>query len=229
MQGWRPSGGRLLLVAYRFDCSETAGRRRGVERAVVAVHEGNLVVFPVDSAYGLGCDAFSPEAVAKLRTLKGHGRHQPPPVLIGHARTLDGVATSISPAARDLVAAFWPGPLTLLCIAQPTLDWDLGDTGGTVAVRMPLHPLALQLLADTGPMAVTGASAPGSTLGPPQTCGEVRDAFADEVEVYLDAGQLSRPEASTIVDVTEATPKVLRAGALDVETMRAVVPDLIAG
>lgn len=226
----RPCG-RLPVVAYRFDCSEAAGRRRGIERAVVSVREGNLVVFPVDSSYGLGADAFSIEAVARLRNLKGHGRHQPPPVLIGNARTLDGVATSLTQAARDLVDAFWPGPLTVLCLAQPSLRWDLGDTAGTVAVRMPLHPVALRLLADTGPMAVTGASAMGAR-SQPQTCGEVRDAFGDAVEVYLDAGHLTRPEVSTIVDVTGldgAAPRLLRAGALGVDRLRAVVPELIAG
>lgn len=214
-------------MAYRFDCSEASGRRRGIERAATSVRDGALVVFPVDSAYGLGCDAFSPSAVDALRALKGHGRHQPPPVLIGHARTVDGVATGLSDAARDLITAFWPGPLTLLCRAQGTLDWDLGDTGGTVAVRMPLHPVALQLLTETGPMAVTGAGAPGSTAQP-QTCAEVREAFGDDVEVYLDAGHLTRPEVSSIVDVTGAQPRLLRAGALRADDLREVVPDLVA-
>jgi len=213
-------------VAYRFDCSEASGRRRGIERAATSVREGALVVFPVDSAYGLGCDAFSPSAVDAVRALKGHGRHQPPPVLIGHARTVDGVAAGLTAPARDLIAAYWPGPLTLLCRAQPSLDWDLGDTGGTVAVRMPLHPIALQLLAETGPMAVTGAGAPGST-GQPQTCAEVRDAFGEAVEVYLDAGHLTRPEASSIVDVTGEHPRLLRAGALTESDLREVVPDLV--
>ncbi|MFZ0158662.1 MAG: L-threonylcarbamoyladenylate synthase [Kineosporiaceae bacterium] len=215
-------------MAYRFDCTEVSGRRRGIDRAVVSVNSGALVVFPVDSAYGLGCDAFSPEAVRRLRAVKGHTRRQPPPVLIGHARTLDGIADRVSAQARELVAAFWPGPLTLLCHAQPSLSWDLGDTGGTVAVRMPLHPLALELLGLTGPMAVTGAGAPGATGADaqPQSCHEVRQTFEEEVEVYLDAGHLTRPYASTIVDVTGESPRLLRAGALDLAALRAVVPDV---
>ncbi len=191
----------------------------------MSVREGSLVVLPVDSAYGLGCDAFSPDAVTEVRRLKRHGRRQAPPVLIGHTRTLDGIATRLGDAARDLVGAFWPGPLTLLCHAQPTLDWDLGHTGGTVAVRMPLHPLALELLTHTGPMAVTGAGAPGAA--PPQSCHEVREAFGDDVEVYLDAGTLNRPEASTIVDVTSDVPVLLRPGALGLEELREVVPELL--
>jgi L-threonylcarbamoyladenylate synthase len=213
-------------VASRVDCTELAGRRRGIERACSAIAQGGLVVFPVDSAYGLGCDAFSRNGTERLRALKGHGRHQPPPVLIGHPRTLDGITTALSDAARALTGAFWPGPLTLLCRTQPTLGWDLGDDGGTVAVRMPLHPLALELLARTGPLAVTGAGAAGQP--PPQTCAEVREAFGDDVEVYLDAGHLNRPEPSSIVDVTSVVPRLLRPGAVDVAQLRAVVPELVA-
>ncbi len=222
-------------MAYRFDCTEPGGRRRGIDRAVRTVADGELVAFPVDSAYGLGCDAFSPEATERLRAAKGHGRHQPPPVMIGHARTLDGIATELTPAARDLVSAFWPGPLTLLCVAQPSLTWDLGDTattrrpGGTVAVRMPLHPVALELLGRTGPMAVTGAGLPGA--GPPTSYDVVREAHGDTVEVYLDVGHLTAgvgppSGVSTIVDVTGEVPRVLREGALDLAALRAVVPDV---
>lgn len=218
-------------MALRFDCTEPAGRRRGIDRAATAVGEGELVVFPVDAAYGLGCDAFSRAAVGALRTLKGHSRYQPPPVLVGAARTIDGLTVGLTDAARDLVAAFWPGPLTLLCHAQPTLDWDLGESGGTVAVRMPLHPVALELLRRTGPMAVTGAGAPGSAGAAggsqPQSCAEVRSAFGDDVQVYLDCGFLPSAVVSSVVDVTGEHPTLLRLGALDDAALRDVVPDLV--
>ena len=212
-------------MSYRFDCSEPSARRRGITRAVTSVAEGSLVVLPVDTQYGVGCDAFSAAAVAALRELKGHGRDQPPPVLIAHARTLDGVATDLSEDVRSLIAAFWPGPLTLVCRAQPTLDWDLGDTGGTVAVRMPLHPVALELLEKTGPMAITGAGSPGRPA--PVTCESVRDAFGNAVEVYLDGGQLTREGVSTIVDVVGESPRVVRVGAVSFAQLREVVPDLV--
>lgn len=212
-------------MAYRFDCTEPSGRRRGVDRAVTSVNLGELVVFPVDTVYGVGCDAFSVEGVEALRALKGHGRDQPPPVMIAHPRTLDGICTDLGPGARALAAAFWPGPLTMVCRAQPTLDWDLGDTGGTVAVRMPLHPVALALLDRTGPMAVTGAGVPGTPS--PRDLEPVKAAFGEDVAVYLDAGTLTREGASTIVDVTGDAPRVLRIGGVSFAELRDVVPDLV--
>ncbi len=186
--------------------------------------EGGLVVLPVDTVYGLGCDAFSPAAVADLRTLKGHRRDQPPPVMIAHPRTLDGIATDLSPVARALSTAFWPGPLTLICRAQPTLSWDLGDSGGTVAVRVPLHPVALQLLEKTGPMAITSAGAPD--LVNPTTCESVREVFDESVQCYLDAGELTRTGASTIIDVTGPTARIVRIGGVSFAQVREVAPDI---
>jgi L-threonylcarbamoyladenylate synthase len=214
-------------VSYRFDCVSASGRESGIARAVAAVSADELVVLPTDAVYGLGCDAFSPSAVTLLAAARGAARSQPPPVFIPHARTLDGIASGVGPAARDLVGAFWPGPLTLLCTAQPSLSWDLGDTFGTVSVRMPLHPVALQLLERTGPLAVTAASPSGRPA--PTGCEVARDLFGDAVSVYLDAGPLAGDARSTIVDVRGERPRVLRAGAIDLDVLRAVVPDLDPG
>jgi tRNA threonylcarbamoyl adenosine modification protein (Sua5/YciO/YrdC/YwlC family) len=211
-------------VSYRFDCTVASARDRGITRATQTVQDGGLVVLPVDTVYGLGCDAFSPTAVDALRTLKGHRRDQPPPVLIAHARTLDGIATDLTPAVRELTTAFWPGPLTLICRAQPTLSWDLGDSFGTVAVRVPLHPLALELLEKTGPMAITGAGSPSNPN--PVVCEDVRTALGEAVECYLDAGVLTRTGASTIVDVSGYTPRVVRVGGVSFAQLREVVPDI---
>jgi tRNA threonylcarbamoyl adenosine modification protein (Sua5/YciO/YrdC/YwlC family) len=214
-------------VSYRFDCASGSGRESGIDRAASAVSAGDLVVLPADTVYGLGCDAFSPSAVALLATARGATRTQPPPVFIPHARTLEGIATELGAAARELAAAFWPGSLTLLCQAQPSLNWDLGDTFGTVSVRMPLHPVALQLLRRTGPMAVTAAGPSGRPA--PTGCEMARDLFGDTVAVYLDAGPLSGDVRSTIVDVRGDHPRVLRAGAIGLDALRAVVPDLDPG
>ena len=214
-------------MSYRFDCWSATGRESGVTRAVSALADGELVVLPTDAVYGVACDAFSPAAVSLLAASRGSGRTQPPPVFIPHARTLDGIATGIGPAARELVEAFWPGSLTLLCTAQPSLSWDLGDTFGTVSVRMPLHPLAMQLLERTGPLAVTAARPVGRPA--PTACEAVRDLFGDAVSVYLDAGPLTGDARSTIVDVRGERPKVLRAGAIDLPALLAVVPDLDQG
>ncbi|HET9654698.1 MAG TPA: L-threonylcarbamoyladenylate synthase [Kineosporiaceae bacterium] len=210
-------------MSYRFDCLTPSGREGGISRAVSSIAAGELVVLPTDAVYGLGCDAFSPDAIDRLFRARGSGR-TPPPVLIPHARTLDGIATGLAPSARDLVDAFWPGPLTLLCLAQPTLDWDLGDSYGTVSVRMPLHPVALQLLERTGPLAVTAAGPVG--MAAPLQCDQARDTLGGTVGVYLDAGTLPGAGGSTIVDVRGERPKVLRVGAIGMETLLEVVPDL---
>jgi tRNA threonylcarbamoyl adenosine modification protein (Sua5/YciO/YrdC/YwlC family) len=134
------------------------------------------VVLPTDTVYGLGTDAFSPSAIAELLAAKGRGRDMPVPVLVGSPRTLDGIATGLSQTARDLIEAFWPGGLTIVATAQPSLRWDLGDTGGTVAVRMPLHPVALEVLQHTGPLAVSSANRTG--MPPAITAAEAQELLA---------------------------------------------------
>jgi L-threonylcarbamoyladenylate synthase len=152
-------------VSYRFDCREPAARGNALATAVTALAADGLVVLPTDTGYGLGCDAFSRAGIDGLRAARGGDRAAAPPVLIPRTGTLDGLAADLSGPARELAEAFWPGPLTLVCRAQPTLDWDLGPARGTVAVRVPLHPLALELLDRVGPMAVTGAGPGGGGGG----------------------------------------------------------------
>jgi L-threonylcarbamoyladenylate synthase len=200
-------------------------RSRGITRATELVAEGELVVLPTDTVYGLGCDAFSPAAVAALLAAKGRGRAMPPPVLVPHVRTLVGLATDLTPAVRALAEAFWPGALTIVCRAQPTLKWDLGDTNGTVAVRMPLHPVSLELLEQTGPLAVSSANLTGHPAA--QTATQAQDQLGESVAIYLDAGPASIGVPSTIVDGTRGTLRVLRQGAISFEEIRSVVPDVI--
>jgi tRNA threonylcarbamoyl adenosine modification protein (Sua5/YciO/YrdC/YwlC family) len=149
----------------------------------------------------------------------------PVPVLVGSPRTLDGIATGLSKRARELIEAFWPGGLTVVARAQPSLRWDLGDTDGTVAVRMPLHPVAIELLQATGPMAVSSANISGKP--PATTLDEAIEALGEVVSVYLDGGPSGDPVPSTIVDVTAPVPRLLRAGAVSTEVLREVVPDLL--
>lgn len=208
----------------RFDCADPAQRAQGLTAAGETIARGSLVVLPTDTVYGLAADAFTPAAVAGLLRAKGRGRDMPVPVLIGSQRTLEGIASQLTEAARELAEAFWPGGLTLVCHQQPSLVWDLGDARGTVAVRMPLHPVALDLLQATGPLAVSSANTTGRP--PARTAGEAEDQLAAAVEVYLDAGPTADDVASTIVDVTGDRPRVLRVGAVEPADIRAVVGDL---
>ena len=194
-----------------YDCRTVADRDRGVEAAVDAVKRGDLVVLPTDTVYGLGADAFKPWAVTALLEAKGRDRQMPPPVLVGTRATLDGLVFNLPDTARDLVEAFWPGALTIVVEHAPSLQWDLGDLDGTVAVRMPLHPVALEVLRETGPMAVSSANRSG--LPPATTVEQAREQLADRVSVFLDGGPAGEM-ASTIVDLTGADPLVLREGAV---------------
>jgi L-threonylcarbamoyladenylate synthase len=209
-----------------YDCTLAAERDRGIAAAVEAVARGDLVVLPTDTLYGIGCDAFKDWAVVALQNAKGRGRDTPPPVLIGSPETLDGLVFSLPTAAKDLAAAFWPGALSIVLEHAPTLQWDLGDTDGTVAVRMPLHPVALEVLRETGSMAVSSANKHGQP--PPITAVQAREQLEYSVSVYLEAGPCP-PAAlpSTIVDVTGDRPRILRAGAIPAERLREVVPDLL--
>jgi len=202
-----------------IDCSEESGREEGLRAAADAVRAGRLVVVPTDTVYGIGADAFDAAAVAALLEAKGRGREMPPPVLVPSPRTVDGLATAVPEYARRLVDRYWPGALTLVLRAQASLMWDLGETNGTVAVRMPDHPLALQLLAETGPMAVTSANRHGEP--PARTVIEAATQLGPSVTVYLDGGRSSDGEASTILDCTGDVPIVLRHGAIPEAEIRA--------
>jgi tRNA threonylcarbamoyl adenosine modification protein (Sua5/YciO/YrdC/YwlC family) len=212
-------------VSLRFDTSDPDERSRGLEAAASAVRRGDLVVLPTDTVYGVGCDAFSSLGVTRLLEAKRRGRDLPLPVLVGTPQTLEGLAYGLSKAARDLVEAFWPGALTVVVRAQPSLAWDLGDAQGTVALRMPLHPVAIELLTATGPMAVTSANVAGAA--PATDFAGADDQLGDSVAIYLDAGPVQEAVPSTILDVTGPVPRLLRAGAFDLETLRSVCPEIL--
>lgn len=195
-----------------LDCRDPERLSEAVRFAAAAVRRGELVVLPTDTVYGVGADAFSAEAVRALLAAKGRGRDVPPPVLVPAPRTLDGIADQVPAYARRLVKDFWPGPLTLVLRAQGSLMWDLGDTNGTVAVRMPDDPAALALLEQTGPLAVTSANQHGSPAA--MDVAQAQAQLGDEVAVYLDGGRARGRVASTIVDCTKDDPVILRRGAL---------------
>ncbi len=207
-----------------YDCSRPDERERGIAAAVEAVQRGDLIVMPTDTIYGVGADAFKDWAVASMLNAKGRDRNTPSPVLVGSRHTLDGLVYVLPTTARDLVEAFWPGALTIVVEHASSLQWDLGETGGTVAVRMPLHPVALEVLRETGPMAVSSANKHGQPSA--TTAHEAREQLGYAVSVYLEAGECPDPVASTIVDVTGERPRLLRAGAIPIEKLRDVVPDI---
>ncbi len=209
-----------------YDCAQPDDRTYGLDAATDAIRRGELVVIPTDTVYGVAADAFSPEGVADLLAAKGRGREMPPPVLVGSWEGLEGLMLGVDSTTRDLIEAFWPGGLTLIVEHAPSLVWDLGDTRGTVAVRMPAHPVALELLKRTGPLAVTSANKHGAPAA--LTASDAREALGEAVTVYLDGGDAPTGTlASTIIDLTGPVPAVRREGTVTVEQLQEVVDELM--
>jgi L-threonylcarbamoyladenylate synthase len=204
-----------------YDCARPQDRRDGIQAATTAVRSGQLVVIPTDTVYGIGCDAFSMASVHSLLAAKGRGPDMPVGVLVGSWQTIDGLVLTVPQQARKLIEAFWPGDLSIVLRHAPSLSWDLGHTKGTVMVRMPLHPVAIELLRETGPMAVSSANRSGHP--PASTADEAREQLGESVQVYLDGGPSGDPVPSTIVDLTGDDPVVLREGAVSVAAVSDVL------
>lgn len=196
-----------------YDCTTEPGRLHGVRMAAAAVSGGELVVLPTDTVYGLGADAFSPEAVTRLLAAKGRGRAMPPPVLASSIGMVSALAAPLPAWVVAATEAFWPGALTVVLAAQPSLRWDLGDTAGTVALRIPDHPVALDLITASGPLAVSSANLTGQATA--ATAAGTRSQLGESVAIYLEAGELRGDSTpSTILDGTGEQPRILRAGAV---------------
>lgn len=218
-----------------FDCRDEAQLLAGMRHARQAIGRGELIVLPTDTVYGVAADAFSPAAVQRLLDAKGRGRDQPPPVLVAGQPTLAALVEEIPAPVQDLIDEFWPGGLTIVLPAQPSLAWDLGETLGTVAVRMPDRRVALELLEETGPLAVSSANLTGKDAA--LTASDAEAMLGDSVSVYLDDGMSKMGIASTIVDATSlvrsrqgaAEPRVrlLREGAVPFHSLERVLGDLL--
>lgn len=200
--------------------------------ARMAIGRGQLVVVPTDTVYGIAADAFNPDAVNALLAAKGRGRQSPPPVLIDGIPTLTALAETVTDEMTALVREFWPGGLTIVVPARETLQWDLGDTGGTVAVRMPASDIARELLSETGPLAVSSANLTGQPAA--LTAAEALAQLGDSVEVYLDGGFASESRSgSTIVDCTPTLTgkpvRILRDGVIPRDAIRELLGSIDEG
>lgn len=219
-----------------FDCQDEAQLLPAMRQARQAIGRGELVVLPTDTVYGVAADAFSASAVQRLLDAKGRGRQSPPPVLVAGIATLRALVAEVPEPVERLIEAFWPGGLTIVLPSQPSLSWDLGETHGTVAVRMPANRFTLELLEDTGPLAVSSANLTGQAAAIDVV--DAQDMLGESVSVYLDGGMSETGVSSTIVDATSLVGgsdldesarrvKVLRDGAVSRDRLREVLGDLL--
>lgn len=215
-------------MATVVDCADPVSLLPGMREARAAISRGDLVVMPTDTVYGIAADAFQPMAVRRLLLAKGRGPDAPPPVLVPTRGTLEALAETVPEAVIALTERFWPGALTVILPARPTLAWDLGDTHGTVALRMPDDRIALELLAETGPLAVSSANLTGQP--PATTAADAVEQLGDVVDVYLDNGSTPGAVPSTIIDATALADgtgpvRIVRLGVISEEELRAVAPE----
>lgn len=212
-------------MSRRFDVSQAEIRDLVLDECARVTETGNLLVIPTDTVYGIAAEAFSASAVASLLAAKGRGRDMPPPVLVPRAETIFGLVDGVDERILALTARFWPGPLTIIANAQPSLDWDLGDTHGTVAVRMPDDEYALALLSRTGPLAVSSANLSGRPAA--TTVDEAQEMLGDDVDIYVDGGARTSGLSSTIIDLSGDAPRMVRRGPIESAQLREIVPELI--
>lgn len=206
----------------RFDCAQTTELLEGMRQAKQTIGRAGLIVLPTDTVYGIGADAFSAFAVNALLEAKGRGRQSPPPVLIPSLDTLRALTSNPPAIAFKLAENFWPGALTLILHAQPSLRWDLGETKGTVALRIPNNDVTLALLKEVGPLAVSSANLTGEPAA--NNVEEAENYFGKKVGVYLDGGESKSAKPSTILDLTEdGFVKVVRIGVLTLAQIKKAV------
>src|SRR5690606_12953632 len=212
-------------MATIHDCSNPDELLTGMRLARVAIGRGDLVVLPTDTVYGVAADAFNPTAVQRLLDAKGRTRQSPPPVLIPGIPTLDALASEVPDQVRALVAEFWPGGLTVILPARDSLQWDLGETGGTVALRMPDNRVALELLSEIGPLAGCSVNLAGERAGQNGALDEGMLGCSDTV--FLDRGE-GRAAGLTSVDDTGLLQeggelKIVRQGVISADAIAEVL------
>ena len=213
-----------MSQVYEVDAQASAADiALAVDAAISAVKAGGLAVIPTDTSYAVICDAFNNSAITKLRMAKKQNSDIALPIAAGSIETIRGVA-KFSTIANDLASALWPGPLTLLTVAQDSLSWNIGQDGSALAVRVPHHEVAQAVLAGVGPTVMTGAQTMGQAAV--QTVEQAQAALSDFVDVYLDGGQLST-RISTVIDATTDHVRMVRSGELSLAQIRAVLPSVI--
>jgi len=192
----------------------TATHSNAIYQAVKVLRRGGLVAFPTDTVYGVGALPSHRQAVAQLYEIKGRDSAKAIPILLSDPSELDQVAVAVSDMAQRLAQRFWPGPLTLVVPIQPSLPEEI-SSGATVGVRMPDHSVALELMRQTGPLAVTSANLSGATSS--VTAQEVLEQLGGRIQLILDGGRAPGGSSSTVVDCTGPEPKILRLGPVSLD------------
>jgi L-threonylcarbamoyladenylate synthase len=196
-----------------FDCQEAETRSQGIAAAVSAVFSQQLIVVPTDTSYALAGYAFGEGPAEKIRTAKGFGETTPLQVLISNKTVLDGISMQAPEHARLLAEAFWPGPMTLIVPASPSLRWHVGGDERFVQVRVPDQEVTIEVLSRTGPLLASAARASGTGIVESQ---DTIGSLDEHTQVFLDYGTIEPVVLSTVVDCSGPEAAVLRKGKITV-------------
>ncbi|CAB4573697.1 MAG: threonylcarbamoyl-AMP synthase [Actinobacteria bacterium] len=194
-----------------------AERRRGLVAAKAALMRGECVVMPTDTVYGVAANPFVPKGITSLLAAKRRDREMPIPVFVPNLDSALALSYQVSDQAKLIMEKFWPGAITLITKAHPTLKWDLGNADGTIALRIPLQRTALELLTETGPLGVTSANLTGEPAA--TDIESAQNKFGNSVSVYLDTGATSGEVASTIIDASQVQLRVVRVGVISISSI----------
>ena len=215
------------MRAERFRLTGGAEDAAAVARAAAVIRAGGLVAFPTETVYGLGAHALDDEAVARIFAAKGRPASDPVIVHVADARALNDLASFVPARAARLAAAFWPGPLTMIVPKSAAVPSRVTAGGPTVAVRVPAHPVALALLRAAG-VPIAAPSANRFSRPSPTRAADVLEDLGDVVDVVLDGGSTTHGVESTVLDLTSEPPRVLRPGAVTLDALQTVDPDVVA-
>jgi len=193
-----------------------------LHRAAAIIRRGGVIAFPTDTSYGLGADPFNRQAVARIYRLKGRSEKKPILVLISRKEQLHRLVRRIPRPAEEVIRAFWPGPLTLIFEAQAELADCPVAAQGKIGIRLPANPITRRLIDLTG-IPITATSANPSGRPSPWTAETVREYFPQGLELILDAGEGKSGHDSTILDVTEEPPRLVRPGAVSQAQLERVI------
>ncbi len=198
--------------------------RKAILKAAEIIKDGGLVVFPTETLYGLGANAFDPRAVSKIFRVKGRSEQKPLIILIARKEDLRGVACDIPPLTWKLVKKFWPGPLTLVLKKKKIIPKEVSAGSNTIAVRLSPHPVARALVSAAG-VPITAPSANLSGKRPHHTIAGALKELGNkkEINLFLDAGKTPIGKPSTLVDLTKNPPRILREGSITKKQLKKVI------
>jgi L-threonylcarbamoyladenylate synthase len=212
-----------MSISRTIDAAEPD---EGVLRiAAAAIREGGVIVYPTDTVYGIGADGLNAAAVGRIPAIKHRAENKPILVIVDSLSAARELTAEVSAAGERLMEAFWPGPLTLIFAAAPHVPAALTHGTGTIGIRIPAHPLCLRLAAFCGcPITSTSANVSGQRT--PTTVEEMQCSLGPGIDLFLDAGILPASLPSTVVDVSLSPPRLVRAGALPLDHIITVIPDV---